>query len=107
MRMKSFLPAMLFGAVAVWGLCGCGEKISVVDSGAYTGAVEKVNADEQEIYVRLSDKKLIELYFTEETTLQKDGNEVKFSQLSAGQSVQVEVKRVGNRLDPISVKIVE
>ena len=85
----------------------CGERIAVVDSGTYQGTIAEVNADEQEIYVELADGKTIELYFTEETTLTRDGEDVPFAQLKTGQRVSVEVERVGNRLDPVAVEIIE
>jgi len=86
--------------------CG-GEKIDVVDSGVYQGTVEEVDADKTEIYVKTGDDKLLELYFTEATTLTKNGQTVEFTELAEGQKVEVEVKKVGQRLDPVSVKILE
>jgi CspA family cold shock protein len=53
------------------------------------------------------DGKTLELYFTDETLLTRNGEDVAFSELSEGQKVQVEVKKVGKRLDPVSVKIID
>lgn len=86
--------------------CG-GEKTDVVDSGVYQGTVHEVEADKTEIYVKTADDKLLELYFTETTTLTKGGETVDFSQLAEGQKVEVEVRKEGQRLDPVSVKILE
>jgi hypothetical protein len=88
-------------------ITSCGERTDVVDSGTYQGTVEEVEADKTEIYVKTADDKLLELYFTESTTLTKNGETVDFSELAEGQKVEVEVKKEGKRLDPVSVKILE
>ena len=98
-----FIAAFLFLILAS---CG-GEKTDVVDSGVYQGTVEEVEADKTEIYVKTADDKLLELYFTETTTLTRNGQTVQFSELAKGQNVEVEVKKEGQRLDPVSVKILE
>mgnify|MGYP003579505125 CR=1 FL=1 len=64
-------------------LIACGaEKTDVVDSGVYQGTVEEVEADKTEIYVKTADDKLLELYFTESTTLTRNGQTVAFSELA-------------------------
>ena len=101
----------LLGAVAVSG-CDSGgqeqkeEEHAVVESGTYTGTVAEVKPEESEIYVNSNGKEL-ELYFIEETKLTKDGEPVEFSALEKGQKVEVKVEKVGKRLDPVSVKILE
>ena len=65
-----------------------------------------MNADEQEIYVDSNGKEL-ELYFIEKTKLTKGGETVEFSALEKGQKVEIELEKVGKRLDPLTVKIVE
>lgn len=85
----------------------CGEKTDVVESGVYQGIVDEVEADKSEIYVKTADDKVLELYFTETTTITRNGETVSFDQLAEGKKVEVEVKKVGQRLDPISVKILE
>jgi cold shock protein len=99
---KFICPVFFFLLVS----CG-GEKTDVVESGVYTGTIEEVEADKTEIYVKTADDKLLELYFTESTTLTKDGQTVPFTELAEGQKVEVDVKKEGNRLDPISVKILQ
>ena len=94
-------------AFSFLALASCGEKTDVVESGTYLGTVKEVEADKSEIYVRTDDGKLLELYFTETTTLSKNDETVPFGQLAEGQKVEVEVKKVGQRLDPVSVKILE
>lgn len=88
-------------------MIACGEKTDVVDSGVYQGTIEEVEADKTEIYVKTADDKLLELYFVEATSLTRNGQTVAFGELKEGQKVEVEVKREGNRLDPVSVKILE
>jgi hypothetical protein len=82
------------------------ENHAVVDSGTYTGTISEVNAEEDEIYVK-SDGNTLELYFIDNTKLTKNGESADFSALKKGQKVEVEVKKVGKRLDPLSVKILE
>jgi hypothetical protein len=85
---------------------GASEEHAVVESGTYEGTIKEVNAPEQEIYVE-SDGKVLELYFTEETTLTHNGEAAEFSALEKDQRVEVEIEKVGQRLDPISVTILE
>ena len=98
-----FMMIVSFGIM----LSSCGGDTTVVDSGTYKGEIKKVEPAKTEIYVTIEDDKTLELYFTDETTLTRNGAEVKFSELSKGQSVQVEVKKVGKKLEPQSVKILE
>lgn len=88
-------------------LISCGEEIDVVESGTYEGVVAKVVPEEEEIYVNLDDGKKIELYFKENTLLMRDTLEVPFSELAVDQRISVEVLKVGKRLDPIKVEIIE
>ena len=101
-QFKFLVPAFFF-----FVLVSCGEKTDVVESGTYQGTVTEVEADKSEIYVKTADDKLLELYFTETTTLTRNGETVNFDQLAEGKKVEVEVKKVGQRLDPVSVKILE
>ena len=98
---------LLVFVFALFIAVSCGEKTDVVESGTYQGTIEEVEADKSEIYVKTADGKLLELYFTESTTLTKDGQTVEFSELAEGKKVEVEVKKDGKRLDPVSVKIIE
>jgi len=98
---------LLFLVCSLIVLSSCGGKTDVVESGVYQGTVEEVEADKTEIYVKTSDGKLLELYFTETTTLTRSGAPVNFDQLAEGQKVEVEVIKEGKRLDPVSVKIME
>lgn len=89
-------------------LVACGESTDVVESGTYEGKIKKVEAGKEEIYVETSDGKTLELYFVDDKTeLTKGGETVDFSVLEKGQKVEVEVEKVGKRLDPLTVKILE
>ena len=88
-------------------LAGCGGDTAVVDSGSYEGTVAEVVPAEEEIYVNLDSGEKIELYFNEETELTREGETVEFSELSEGTRVRVDVERVGNRLEPRAVEILQ
>lgn len=94
-------------ASALFMMTACGESTDAVESGTYEGKVKKVEAEKSEIYVETTDDKTLELYFTDETKLTKGGETAEFSVLEKGQKVEVEVEKVGKRLDPISVKIMD
>lgn len=98
---------IVFAAIATFALVSCGGQTDVVDPGTYTGTVDKVEAEETEIYVKTADDKTLELYFTDETKLMQDGKPVEFSALEKGQNVEVKVEKEGKRLDPVKVKILE
>jgi len=98
---------MALSMLAAVPIAGCGEGIAVVESGSYEGAVAKVVPAEKEIYVNLDNGKKIELYFSEDTKLTQDGEAAEFSALSQGTRVRVEVKRVGKRLEPVTVEILK
>ena len=100
--LRLFFPVALLLVFA-----SCGDKTDVVESGTYQGVVHEVEADKTEIYVKTPDDKLLELYFTETTTLTRNGQTVEFSELAEGTEVEVVVEKVGQRLDPVSVKILE
>jgi len=94
-------------SVAAFAISACSGNTDTVESGTYQGNIKKVEAEKSEIYVTTDDDKTLELYFTETTTLTRDGEDVDFSVLSKGQRVEVKVEKVGKRLDPVSVKIIE
>lgn len=100
---KSILKAVT--AVSLLLILSCGQQTEVVESGTYEGKIIKVVAEEVEIYVKTADDKVLELYFTETTKLTQNGEVVPFEKLEKDQTVEVEVEKVGKRLDPISVSI--
>lgn len=102
------LPAACLLALAfLLTACGGGEGETVaVESGTYTGTIGEVVPEESEIYVEVPDAGTLELYFTDSTQVTgQGGSAVPFDSLAQGQSVDVTVERVGQRLNPISVRI--
>lgn len=91
----------------ILGITSCGSNTDAVSSGKYNGKVKKVEAAKTEIYVTLEDGKTVELYFLDNTKLTKGNETVDFSVLEPGQKVEIEVKKVGKRLEPLSVNIHE
>lgn len=96
---------LIFGGAFL--LSSCGESTSTVESGTYQGTVDKVEAAKKEIYVKTNEGQTLELYFTDETKLTEKGTDVDFSTLQEEQKVEVTIEKVGKRLDPITVKILE
>lgn len=82
------------------------EDTQLVPSGTYTGTAIIVDSEEKEIYVRLNDTTTIELYFSEDTQVMQNNQPVDFDALQEGQTVEVEVERSGESLDPKMVRIV-
>lgn len=105
MKAKFLKTIGVFGFILM--MSACGGETDAVDSGTYKGIIKEVEPSKTEIYVTTSDDQTLELYFTDETTLTENGETVDFSALQKGQNVEVEVKKVGKRLDPVSVKILE
>ncbi len=99
-------PLAAFLMIAIF-FSSCGEKTDVVESGTYSGIVDKVEPSKTEIYVKTSDDKTLELYFTDNTSLTRNGESVEFSQLEEGQQVEVDVEKTGKRLDPLAVRILD
>ena len=83
------------------------ENTDIVPSGTYSGTADKVDPGEKEVYVKTNEGKILELYFTEQTTLTQNGQTVSFDALKQGQKVEVTVEKKGNRLEPMAVKIME
>lgn len=105
--MKNKLLKLLGIGIVLLGFVACGENTDVVESGTYQGTIKEVEPSKTEIYVETEDDKTLELYFTDETELTRNGSTAQFSELEEGQRVEVEVEKVGKRLDPISVRILE
>ena len=83
------------------------ENTDVVESGTYSVTAERVDAEEKEIYVNTEDGKTLELYFTDNTQLTQNGQPAEFSALQEGQQLEVTVEKKGNRLEPMSVNIMQ
>ena len=102
--MQFFKKSIILLFTLTLGLSSCNQSTEVVESGTYTGEVVEVEPAKTEIYVQTDQGKL-ELYFTDETELIKEGEKVNFAELSEGDQVEVKVEKVGKRLDPLEVKI--
>jgi hypothetical protein len=102
--MKSLIIRVTF-ILSILFFASCGHSTDVVESGIYTGKIIEVEADKSEIYVETEDGQVLELYFIEETKLTQNGEVVPFETLKEDQNVEVEIKKVGKRLDPLRVKI--
>ena len=103
-RVKPLLLAFLF---MVPFLFSCESGTDVVESGTYQGTVDKVVPEKEEIYVKTDDNKRLELYFNDNTTLTRNGETVAFDQLREGGNVEVQVEKVGQRLEPRAVRILD
>ncbi|HMB41224.1 MAG TPA: hypothetical protein VKM37_04545 [Balneolaceae bacterium] len=102
----SIMFTMIISALFL-SLSACGEETFVVESGTYTGTIAEINADETEIYVDLESGERVELYFTDETTLTQDGEDVPFSTIEVDDRVEVTIEKTGQRLDPVSVVLLD
>lgn len=81
------------------------ENTQMVPTGTYTGEAIIVDAEQKEIYVRLNDTTTIELYFSNETQIMRNGEQVQFDALQQGQTVEVDLEKSGESLKPKTVKI--
>lgn len=83
------------------------ENTDMVESGTYTVTADRVDPEEKEIYVETQEGKMLELYFTDQTNLTKNGQSVSFDALQQGQQLEVQVEKKGQHLEPIAVRILE
>lgn len=99
-KMRSLLIAI--------GLVGIGLTIATARAATVTieGVVDKVVPEKTEIYV-LADGKRHEFYFNEKTEVTQSGQKVAFAVLKKAQKVKVTADKVGKRLDPIKVELLE
>ncbi|WP_156879258.1 hypothetical protein [Salinimicrobium xinjiangense] len=81
------------------------ENTQLVPSGTYTGEAIIVDSQQKEVYVRLNDTTTIELYFSNDTQIMRNGEQVQFDALQQGQTLEVEVERSGESLKPKRVSI--
>ncbi|MGB3181051.1 MAG: hypothetical protein WBB45_06655 [Cyclobacteriaceae bacterium] len=107
MKNTLFTIALAFIAMVVFQACEGSENYDVVESGSYMGTIAEVEADEREIYVDLDDGRKLELYFTDQTQVMMNGNPATFEDLEDGAKVEVTVEKNGQRMDPVSVMIME
>ena len=101
----AFLKTVVFSTIFLF--FACGESTDVVESGTYKGTIEEVEPSKTEIYVKTDDDKTLELYFTDNTELTRNGSTVDFSVLEEGMKVEVDVEKEGKRLNPLAVRVLE
>lgn len=104
--MKTKFLATTFAAF-LFMFVSCGEGTDVVESGTYLGTIKEVEPSKTEIYVETEDNQTLELYFTENTELTRNGSNVDFATLEEGMNVEVDVEKEGKRLNPLAVRVLE
>ncbi len=95
-----------FFALLLFVIASCVDKPILVGSGTYKGIIHEVNAGKRKILMEEIGGYLIELYFTDTTILIEKGETLPFSALNEGKKVEVKIKRKGDRIIPLSVKII-
>ena len=70
------------------------------------GTIDKVVPEKTEIYV-LADGKKHEFYFTPKTEIVKAGKPANFDMLKASGKVKITADKIGKRLDPLKVEILD
>ena len=103
--MRNFKSVLVALMLLIPLMYACQEGTDVVESGTYQGTIKEVEPEKTEIYVETTDGKVLELYFNENTTLTRNGETAPFEELEEGGNVEVEVEKVGQRLEPIAVRI--
>ena len=83
------------------------ENTDLVESGTYTGTAKVVDQQQNEVYLQVNDSTTIELYFSNDTQIMRNGQTVAFDALQQGQRLEVEVERSGQSLKPQRVTILE
>ncbi len=107
-KMKKLIVGLVLGCTFLLISCGEHQDTDVVDSGTYQGVIVEVEPAKKEIYVRTSDDKLVELYFTDETSVMTNGGQTSsFDVLKENGKVEITVEKKGNKNVPVSVKILE
>ena len=96
--MKNWMIASAFAFVS---------SVSFAAPSVVEGKVDKIVEKKTEIYVKDSSGKKHEYYFNKETKVLKGEQTLAFSDLKVGQSVRVTAEKIGKRLDPKQVEILE
>ncbi len=110
-RFASLLFVSSFGRSIVFSAFFVGAiffQVSAAHAALVTieGTIDKVVPAKREIYV-LADGKKHELYFSDKTELVKGGQPVAFEFLKTKGKVKVTADKVGKRLDPVKVELVD
>lgn len=99
--------ALILISLTILQFCGKEKDTVLVSSGTYTGKVTDAVEPALEFYLKLNDDSLVRLNFIGETTLTKNEETVPFAELKEGTKVEVELKKMEDKMVPISVKILE
>lgn len=107
---KSVLP-LIFGLysliIIVLGSCSGAtvEDTDLVESGTYEVTVIELDRENKEVYAETKDGKVLELGFTDQTKLMKDGQTAPFSSLIVGHQLEVKVEKKEEQMEPLEVRI--
>tara|TARA_R110002096_G_scaffold10361_3_gene40104 strand:+ start:16528 stop:16884 length:357 start_codon:yes stop_codon:yes gene_type:complete len=94
-------------SITILQICGKEKDTALVNSGTYIGIVTDAVEPAREFYVKLTNDSLVRLNFSSETTLTKNGETVPFGELKEDSKVEVKLERMEEKMNPISVKILE
>lgn len=83
------------------------EEVSVIESGTYKVTAHIVDDEEKEIYVKMEDGKILELYIKKDTKLRKGDEKIDFSAFKKGQALEIEIEKHGDHMKPVSVEILK
>lgn len=83
------------------------DEVSVVGDGTYMVTAHIVDDEEKELYVKMDDGKILELYLKPDTAMMKGDRKIEFAEFEKGQKLEIEVKKDGEHMKPVSVKIIE
>lgn len=98
--MKSFLALVSAFVLSAVSLPALAAVVTI------EGAIDKVVPEKTEIYV-IAEGKKHEFYFNEKTELTKAGQKVAFDTLKKSMKVKVTADKVGKRLDPLKVEVLD
>jgi len=104
MKIQKTKNIWLFGSFLLFALTLTGAN--PVGNHQAEGKIVKVEPAEREIYVYSQGEKL-EYYFNKDTEVSEKGEARKYEDLKEGQSVRVSSKKIGRRLDPLKVEILD
>lgn len=101
---NDILKAVVLG-IFIFVFVGCGKNTDVVESGTYEGMIQEIDPSKPAIYVVTTGHLTLGLDIRDQTELTRNGNNIDFSAFEEGQKVEVEVEKVGDRMETHSVRI--
>jgi hypothetical protein len=100
------LVSFVFAIFLTMPLAITASALTDVPTSEIEGVIAKVVPSEREIYVESAGKKH-EYYFNVNTKVTQGSDEKKYEDLKQGMRVKVSAHRIGKRLDPFEVRILE